>query len=490
MQTLAEQLRLAKLEAELRKWERFRFFEPYPTQRKFITATAEYRSVMMSAPNGGGKTELAAFMMACDLTGEYPEWWDGYRYDGPIDAWACGRSGGQMIDAMQLKLLGRLGEDYGTGMIPKRCLVGDPTMSRHATGFIDTQSVRHKSGGLSRLSQRAYSQNVVDWQGPRLKLIHYDEEPSPEHFGEGEARLTGADGRSRMTFTPMAGPTEVVKLYTQDDTGYRTFMTMGMDEVKHISDEEKAAAWAKYRPHERDARYHGKVMLGEGAIFTVPEDDLLIDIELSDVPPHWAKGWGVDFGGQGAVAHPFGAVLMAHDRDSDCFYVLAAIRMQGEKPLRHWDAMRRVAPGVPVFWPHDGHIVGDLGEEKAQIYKQHGAPMYMTHATNPDGSKSTWAGIHVMDEMMQARQFKVRRELAEWREEYRMYHMKDGKIVKVGDDLMSATRIAMMMRRLWRAGAMAESAAYRAKEINTPQRIQARTEFDVFDPFSEREFAA
>lgn len=452
MQTLAEQLRLARIEADLRKWERFRFFTPYPTQMKFITATAQYRSVMMSAPNGGGKTELAAFMMACDLTGEYPEWWDGHRYGHPIDAWACGRAGGQMIDTMQLKIFGRLGENYGSGMIPKRCFVGEPTMSRHATGFIDSQSVRHVSGGLSRISQRAYSQNVVDWQGPRLHLIHYDEEPPVEHFGEGEARLTGADGRSRMTFTPMAGPTEVVRLYTDDDTGYRSFMTMGMDEAKHISEEEKKAAWAKYRPHERDARYHGKIMLGEGAIFTTPEDDLLVDLPLAHVPNHWLKGWGLDFGGSGPVAHPFGAVLMAHDQDEDEYYVLATVRMREALPLQHADAIRRIAPDVRAFWPHDGHIVGDTGEEKAALYKKHGVKMYHEHATDTQGSKSTWAGIHVMDDVMQARRWKVRRELLDWRQEYRMYHMKNGKIVKVRDDLMSATRTAMMMRRFWRPG--------------------------------------
>lgn len=452
MQTLAEQLRLARIEADLKKWEKFRFFTPYPTQMAFISSTAQFRSTMMSAPNGSGKTELAAFMMACDLTGEYPDWWDGYRYGGPIEAWACGSSGNQMIDTMQLKLFGRMGEEYGSGMIPKRALVGEPKMSRHATGLIDSVSVRHKSGGLSRVSQRAYSQNVTDWQGPRNDLNHYDEEPPPEHFGEAEARLTGRNGRSRLTFTPMAGPTEVVKLYTNDETGYRSFMTMGMDEALHISEDEKAAKWAMYRPHERDARYHGKVMLGEGAVFTVPEEDLLIDLDLSDVPVYWPKGWGVDFGGAGAVAHPFGAVLMAHDRDEDECHVLATVRMKGALPLQHWDAMRRIAPDVTVFWPHDGHIVGDTGEEKAVIYKGHGARMFRDHATDPQGSKSTWNGIHLMDEIMQARRWKVRRELRDWRQEYRMYHMKDGKLVKVDDDLMSATRIAMTMRRFWKPG--------------------------------------
>jgi hypothetical protein len=34
-----------------------------------------------------------------------------------------------------------------------------------------------------------------------------------------------------------------------------------------------------------------------------------------------------------------------------------------------------------------------------------------------------------------------------WFEEFRLYHRKDGKVVKEGDDLMAATRYAVMMLR-------------------------------------------
>ena len=37
--------------------------------------------------------------------------------------------------------------------------------------------------------------------------------------------------------------------------------------------------------------------------------------------------------------------------------------------------------------------------------------------------------------------------LDRWFEEFRLYHRKDGKIVKLQDDLMAATRYALMMLR-------------------------------------------
>jgi len=41
----------------------------------------------------------------------------------------------------------------------------------------------------------------------------------------------------------------------------------------------------------------------------------------------------------------------------------------------------------------------------------------------------------------------VFRHLNDWFSEFRLYHRKDGKVVKEGDDLMAATRYAIMMLR-------------------------------------------
>jgi terminase large subunit-like protein len=48
---------------------------------------------------------------------------------------------------------------------------------------------------------------------------------------------------------------------------------------------------------------------------------------------------------------------------------------------------------------------------------------------------------------MQTGCFKVFRHLNNWWEEFSLYHRKDGKVVKEDDDLMSATRYAIMMLR-------------------------------------------
>jgi hypothetical protein len=67
----------------------------------------------------------------------------------------------------------------------------------------------------------------------------------------------------------------------------------------------------------------------------------------------------------------------------------------------------------------------------------------------PEGSggNGVEAGIMELLDRMQTGRFKVFRHLEDWFQEFRMYHRKDGKIVKLDDDLLSATRYATMMRR-------------------------------------------
>jgi hypothetical protein len=65
----------------------------------------------------------------------------------------------------------------------------------------------------------------------------------------------------------------------------------------------------------------------------------------------------------------------------------------------------------------------------------------------PGGRVSVEAGFMDMLDRMQTGKFKVYNHLADWFEEFRLYHRKDGKVVKLYDDLMAATRYAVTMLR-------------------------------------------
>ena len=103
---------------------------------------------------------------------------------------------------------------------------------------------------------------------------------------------------------------------------------------------------------------------------------------------------------------------------------------------------------VPIAWPHDG-LAADKGsgEELAAQYRGQHLNMLPERATFPDGGSGVEAGLMEMLDRMQTGRLKVFTHLNDWFEEFRLYHRKDGKVVKEHDDLMAATRYALMMLR-------------------------------------------
>ena len=78
--------------------------------------------------------------------------------------------------------------------------------------------------------------------------------------------------------------------------------------------------------------------------------------------------------------------------------------------------------------------------------------MLPERATFEDGTNGVEAGVMDMLDRMQSGRWKVFSHLVDWFEEFRLYHRKDGLIVKLQDDLMSASRYGLMMKRFFRNG--------------------------------------
>lgn len=217
---------------------------------------------------------------------------------------------------------------------------------------------------------------------------------------------------------------------------------MTIDDVDHYSAEEKARIIASYPPHEREARTKGVPTMGSGRVFPVPEET--ITVAPIAIPDHWAQINGVDFGWD----HPFAAVNIAWDRDADRIYVTKAYRQKEATPVIHAASVKPWGDWVPCAWPHDGyqHDKGS-GDQLKDLYRIHGLNMLPEHATHKEGGTGVEAGLMDMLQRMQTGRFKVFSNLNEWFEEFRLYHRLDGKLVKERDDLISATRYALMMLR-------------------------------------------
>ncbi|WP_292601067.1 terminase family protein [Mesorhizobium sp.] len=224
-------------------------------------------------------------------------------------------------------------------------------------------------------------------------------------------------------------------------TRHVTFMTI--DDAEHYTPQQRAAIVSAYPAHEREARARGIPVLGSGRIFPVAEE--LIACEPFRLPRYWPRLGALDFGWD----HPSAAVELAWDTEADVVYVAKACRASQQTPAMQALTLKPWGEWLPWAWPRDGRreTLEGAGVALARQYAAHGLNMLSSHAQFADGSVSVEAGLMEMLDRMQSGRFKVFLTLLPWFEEFRLYHRKDGQVVKLRDDLMAATRYGVMMLR-------------------------------------------
>lgn len=238
----AEELLLAGEEA-VRREERRKIFHMYPEfgplsrrgykkHMAFFEAGATYQERLACCANRVGKTEgMGGYELVCHLTGIYPAWWKGRRFERPIRAWVSGESGKETRDIIQKKLCGEF-DALGTGLIPGE-LISKKTMKAGVPEAFDQIWVRHlnrvqarewpnvdtKHCPTSVLTFKSYDQKRESFQGSELDVIWLDEEPPQDVYTECLLRLMTTNGIMMVTFTPLKGMSDVVRLFF--DTGVR-----------------------------------------------------------------------------------------------------------------------------------------------------------------------------------------------------------------------------------------------------------------------------
>lgn len=438
----AIQKRLKELSRRERT-NRLKAYRPYAKQREFHRVGVDHRERLFLAGNQLGKTVAGAAEVAMHLTGRYPDWWEGKRWDRPT-TWLAGSESYELTrDGVQRLLVGPPDkeEEWGTGFIPADAIVSR-TRRMGVSNALDSVTVRHVSGGASSLLFKAYEQGRGKWQANTVDGVWFDEEAPEDVYIEGITRTNATRGIILMTFTPLLGMSNVVARYLMEQSDDRIVTTMTIDDAEHYTPEERAKIIASYPAHEREARTKGIPSMGSGLIFPVLEEDILID--PITIPPIWPQINGLDFG----YDHPFAAVNLAWDRDADVVYVCKNYRKREATPIIHAAAIKPWGDWIPCSWPHDGfqHDKGS-GEQLAAQYGAQGLNMLPENAQWEEGGNGVEAGIAEMLDRMLTGRWKVFNTCTEWLEERRLYHRKDGKIVKERDDVISASRYALMMLR-------------------------------------------
>jgi phage terminase large subunit-like protein len=444
---------LAEIERRLgeRKLELYRAYEK---QLVFHEAGATYRERLLMAANRVGKTYSAGAETAYHLTGRYPHWWRGKQFRKGHQAAAASETGLLVRDGVQRILFGWPANALGTGLVPKDAIKETVLSKFGPSQLFEMVRVRHGGGGDVQADEsviylRSYDQGRERIQAMELAYFWLDEEPDLDYYMEALTRTNITLGPVYLTFTPLKGMSDVVKRFLLDKSPGTHITQMDIADAEHIPADVRQAIIDSYPAHERDARVHGIPVLGSGRVFVIPEEN--IRYESFTLPSHWPRLAALDFG----YDHPTAAVWFAHDRDTDTVYLYDAYRVKGGFVPVHASVLRAKGQWIPVAWPHDGLNDTAAGPQLAKQYRDEGINMLPEHAqfepvsdrtedNTQAARKSVEAGVQMMVNRMLEGRFKVAAHLADWWEEYRLYHRKDGKLVKVNDDLISATRYGLM----------------------------------------------
>jgi phage terminase large subunit-like protein len=442
LQALSMRLQAVKQEAaQLAKLEDY---QPYPKQELFHLLGSKYRERLFSAGNQLGKTYSGASELAYHLTGRYPPWWKGRRWNRPT-SWLAGSVTGDVTrDGMQRLLMGppAIEEMWGTGLLPRDTIAQKPKRRAGIKDAMDAVVVNHAQGGQSVVQFKSFDQGRAKWQANTVDGVWMDEEPPFDVYEEAVTRTNATEGMVFITFTPLLGMSQVVMRFFNNPGIDRVVVQMGIEDVGHYTPEHKARIIASYDDATRDARTRGIPVLGSGRVFNVAEERIKIDPII--IPEHWAQIGGMDFGWD----HPFAAMQLAWDRDQDTIYLTREYRETKQTPAVHSSVLRPWGQWLPWMWPHDGHAHDKgSGHQLSKQYKAGGLHMHPSHVTFEDGSIGVEAGLMDMLTRMNEGRFKVFSTCTMWFNEFNLYHRKDGVVVKMNDDLISASRYAIMGRR-------------------------------------------
>lgn len=481
-----EKLKALKAKEQYFIENKLELYDPYPFQVKFHNDPRKKRG--LQAANQIGKSLSSTAEDAYHLTGKYPDWWEGTRFDKPIRLVCGGVNNDKTRDLLQKALFGdpqswrETPSSLGTGWVPKQD-IGKITPKRGVPDAFFHAKVKHHTNGVfdgwSQVTFLAYEMGKATWMGDTIDIFHLDEEPPMDILTQAGRGCIASGGIIYLSYTPESGRTDVVQMvektwsfhkaewidvagedfdYTvgegadQEVLRFKTIHTI-KGKPGHLTKDKVKEAETTFPPYTIKMRARGIPVLGSGLVFEYSES--LIKCEPIDIPAHWPRIAAIDFGGIAKKSHPSAVVYGAYDENNDVIYIYDGFRAYSAEIADVSARMMSRPAWIPVMWPHDGNKEVPGGSTVTKEYQGYGINMFHTHFTNPpDDNKGEGTGgikiepgIVSMSNRIKDRRLRVFGTMPEWFQEYRQYHLKDGKIVDREDDFMAATRILVQSIR-------------------------------------------
>lgn len=444
------------------KYHQLKYFRPFEHQLTFFkTGNHERRGIL--AANRIGKTVSTCYETAMHLTGIYPDWWEGYRFDKPITCMVAGEGWSQVALVLQNELLGtqdiKLQENIGTGAIPRDCIVID-TMRNDGANCIGVE-IKHVSGAKSYLLFANYTQEVRQLQGFKLNLAVFDEQPPDDFFSEIVTRTATTQGKVLCSFTPLKGLNGLVSKFWNREEGYE-FIRVSWDDVPEydpwgmpfLLNETRRQLERDYLPHEREARIAGKPVMGKGAVFQIRNWPLYKsgDYNFSEMQ-NIQRIISLDLG---LVNDKTVISLMYWDPYDRIAFLHRQIVVQGVEeavPTQYINhLLRPEVYGTPIVLPADASTAGRYTMSSSSIrelFEQYELNVYEKPIMNPPDSEGRVTnhksyGINQMRQMLEVGSLMINENCTQFLSEAQNYFVDEKGRFSDPDDCIDSCRYAIL----------------------------------------------
>lgn len=206
-------------------------------------------------------------------------------------------------------------------------------------------------------------------------------------------------------------------------------------DVPHLSADQQKSILASTPPWQRDARSKGVPDLGPGAIYQVPESDIIVP--PFTIPRHWPRGYALDVGWNRTAAGFF-----AGDLETGTWYMYDEYYRGQVEPSTHAAAIQKRGKWMPgVVDPAARGRSQHDGEQLLITYQDLGLDIDVADNARETGIYSVW-------EALSQAQLKIFTNCRNTLSEYRIYRRDDkGQVVKKNDHLMDVIRYFWMSGR-------------------------------------------
>jgi phage terminase large subunit-like protein len=444
------------------RYDQLKYFRPFEHQKVFFKTGASDRRGILAA-NRVGKTVSTCYETAMHLTGRYPDWWEGHRFDNPITAMVAGEGWSQVALVLQNELLGtqdiKITENLGSGAIPRDCIVVD-TMRNDGANNIGCE-IRHVSGGKSYLLFANYTQEVRQLQGFNLNLAVFDEQPPDDFFSEIVTRTATTQGKVLCSFTPLKGLNGLVSKFWNKEEGYE-FIRVSWDDVPEYSpwgEPFLLAATRKqlerdYLPHEREARIAGKPVMGKGAVFPLANWPTYITGEIDFARmPNIHRIIALDLG---LVNDKTVISLMYWEPYEKMAYLHKQITVQGIEeaiPTQYINHLLRPEVfGTPIVLPSDANTAGRYTMSASSIrelfesYELNVLPKPIMNPPDSEGRVTNHKayGINQMRQMLESGTLMINENCTQFINDARNYFVDQHGRFSDPDDTIDSCRYAIL----------------------------------------------